>query len=412
MLLVAVNASAMQIFVKTLTGKHITLDVEETYTILQVKELILAKEEIPVERQRLIFAGKTLEDNKTLKEYNIKKDSTLHLVLTAKHTVTMAEGTEDAANWTISPTEPYEGQAVTVTYSGKRRVKSVTARVINPLAVPLTLEALTDGTIRVVSPKSGMKYALNGGEKTAMTTTTSIEVKAGDKVAFYGDGTNIIRYQSSRIAGGTAKVKAYGNIMSLLDETGYETATALSSNYVFYEFFYYNTSLTDASGLLLPAMTLSEGCYWGMFRGCESLTAAPALPATTLAMSCCGSMFSGCTSLTAAPALPATTLDTYCYAGMFHGCTHLTKAPELPATTLVQSCYNQMFEGCSSLGSVTCLATSGMGEKNTNNWLKDVSATGTFTAAPEANWSSGTIGIPSGWTRKNPDGSDWVAPTE
>ena len=147
------------------------------------------------------------------------------------------------------------------------------------------------------------------------------------------------------------RLKIGGNVDKLMQDYTLESVTL--GDYCYMGLFYNGgqiiCNIVDASDLILPATTLTYGCYSNMFKGCTSLTTAPELPATTLASYCYEYMFYGCTSLVNAPELPATKLVDSCYQYMFNSCTSLTTAPELPATTLAYRCYDDMFGGCYSL---------------------------------------------------------------
>lgn len=279
-------------------------------------------------------------------------------------------------------------------------------------ATPLTFEAKEAGAkvkfnIHTSTATKPVKYSKDGSSWMPYTSGTAIELEnVGDKVMFCGDNAT---YAASS---GTDDVSTftcdndcyvYGNVMSLVSSTGYESATTLTAGSTFRRLFYRNTHLLNhpTNPIVLPATTLADNCYLSMFDGCSGLTKAPALPATTLAQSCYEMMFFKCPNLTMPPGLPATKLETRCYAAMFGLCSNLETAPALPATTLVNSCYYGMFSGCTSLNSVTCLATNISATNCTYGWLTGVADTGTFTKAGEmTGWTRGGDGIPEKWTVK------------
>ena len=289
---------------------------------------------------------------------------------------------------------------------------------------------------------TGTKLAtLNNGDKLLIK---------GNNIWYQGSGVSRIYFTS------TKNFNIEGNIMSLSYGDNFYDKTTLDEtvNWHFKNIFCGCTKLISAENLILPATTLAYGCYESMFDGCSSLTKAPILPATKLASACysgmfngCSSlakapdlhatelasscydgMFVGCTSLSTAPELPATTLASNCYGYMFENCTSLTTAPELqattlvnqcnrymfdkctalstapelPATTLVNQCYKYMFNKCTSLNYIKCLATDISATECTSAWLADVSSSGTFVrSANMTGWTTGSNGIPSGWTIQN-----------
>ena len=211
----------------------------------------------------------------------------------------------------------------------------------------LTFVAKEDGTFKFTG--NSINYSVDDGETwtTLSSNTDTPTVQAGNKIMFKA---TLIPQDSSGIGtfSSTSKFIAQGNVMSLLygdDFIGQKDLTG--KNYVFYNLFNGCTGLTNAKNLCLPATTLTNNCY----------------------------------------------------SGMFNGCTSLTIAPELPATTLTNNCYSGMFNGCTNLNYIKMLATDISATDCLYNWVIKVSSTGTFVKHPNmASLSTGTSGIPTGWT--------------
>ena len=228
-------------------------------------------------------------------------------------------------------------------------------------ATPLTIEAAVAGATVTFSNKASdsVTYKMSDGTEGTIASGASkaITLSAGDTVQFFGDNTTYGTSGSANCSNisCSANCYIYGNIMSLVRSSGYESATTLTGSYTFAYLFNENANIKNKDGcdLFLPATTLADNCYMGMFFKCTGLTAAPALP----------------------------------------------------ATSLTTSCYNSMFYGCTSLKSVTCLATNISVTGCTNNWLNNVASGGTFYKAAGVTWPNGSSGVPGSWSVE-----DYVAP--
>ena len=269
----------------------------------------------------------------------------------------------------------------------------------------LTFEAIDNGiTFSHTITANTFYYSLDDG-----TTWTAIgtgentpALSTGDKILWKCSSPTINPYSNGvgRFTS-TGKFNASGNIMSLLHGDNFQNQTAITVNRTF-EALFHQSSIVDASNLILPATTLKDRCYHDMFNGCTNMTAAPKeLPATSLDSYCYQGMFYECSNLVSAPKeLPATVfVGKYnCYDNMFGFCTSLEIAPELPDSSGGSYIYTYMFNTCTSLKYIKCLLTSPTTSK-LRNWVQDITNTnGTFVKATGAGWPSGTSGIPAGWT--------------
>ena len=281
-------------FFKGAVPDGVTVNGDGTFTVAKTATVTLTA--TPKEGYKFLYWEDDQTNTNPVREVTIESgmaDMTYTAVFEEiTYNVTFVEGT-DLNEWTATPnTEVKKDTKVDIKYTGAKKVIGVKVEKNNDaLSTLLTIEAITAGTIVVNNPKDGMKYKLNGVDKGAVTST-AINVSKDDKVAFYGTATS---YNGTQFAG-TAEVKVYGNIMSLVS-ADFADNKVLTADNAFANLFKNYANLKDASALLLPATTLTNYCYGSMFMGCSNLTAAPKLPATTLATDCYYRLFKDCTSL-------------------------------------------------------------------------------------------------------------------
>ena len=278
---------------------------------------------------------------------------------------------------------------ITITVSAPQISKSVSYKVVvNGIpaeqlaavdkATPLTFLPQDDGKITVtfyngITLAGDIHFTINDGQEQTIAKNTAgaydIEVKKGDVVQLYSINTSLGGGAVAGTRGGTRaidegakyinirpsmKTEIFGNVTSLLKgKDGLEGATAIEAKNAFYGLFAGAENLVNNAErqLVLPATTLTEGCYQDMFNGCKGIE----------------------------------------------------KAPVLPAPKLEKGCYQEMFAGCSKLNYVKCLATDISAEGCTKNWLTNAGteATGEKVLETLVPMTSGSDdGVPSGWTAR------------
>ena len=288
--------------------------------------------------------------------------------------------TEGETTITITMDETKKSWYAASTIEYQVVVKNVSAKALANVdkATPLTLVAQADGKITVtfnngITLANDIKYTINNGAEQTIAKNTSgaydITVKKGDVVQLYSLNTSLgggavagARGTTRAVDSGakyinirpSMKTEIYGNVMSLLKgKDNLESATTIEANNAFYGLFAGADKLVNNTErlLVLPATTLTEGCYDNMFSGCKGIE----------------------------------------------------KAPELPAPKLEKGCYQEMFYDCAKLNHVKCLATDIKAENSTKDWLgkAGTEATGEKVLETMTDMTlNSDDGVPESWTPK------------
>lgn len=282
------------------------------------------------------------------------------------------------------PTVSYVKSNDTVYYMSLRdkyKMEYLTFEAVDDCVFTLTLGAKLPTTC-----VPSVSYSVDGGEN--WTTTANVDntevvvttptITAGNKVLWKADAVQYCYQPDSADVGddipltnaglstfrSTGKYNISGNIMSLLygddfaDKTTFKAYVSTGYgagaftylfgwNYTWEEYEdhpeYFNEKILSSKNLILPATTLANYCYYGMFIACSKMVDCPELPALNLGVACYKEMFYLCDSLLEPPVLPATTLTTECYREMLDRCRHMLYPPVLPAMVMQDWCYYGMF---------------------------------------------------------------------
>ena len=248
--------------------------------------------------------------------------------------------------------------------------------------IPFTIKALDDNSQVMLCNDNGatyinLQYSKNGGAWTPVTINDPIYLNEGETVAFSGNnpsgfsnGTGDYKF-SNNYSG--CRLQAYGNIMSLLtgnylnvNDFSFMQVPERAFRYLFNEYW----CLEHASGLVLPASSVPDGCYDWMFFGQFNMITPPQMLATEFGNGSC--------------------------ANMFYNCSNLIDGPQIFATSAYQSdSFGGMFNNCSSLSGIKVHFTEW---KHDSDWVADVAANGTFYKPAALSEEYGNDRIPNGWT--------------